>query len=223
VYDPNGSLTIDLVYDKRQQNTEQNAVLKANVERVSQLASSVRAQYGSLEDQFKASSQAYESELAIFGKDQEKYNADVAYWNSRGGAPHAQYQVLASEKNNLQVEYANLEQKRVEVNNLSTQINAFIKQYNLLIAGENSTIQSINKNAGEFEEGLYDPNTNTVTIYQFDTKERLFRVLAHELGHSLGLDHNDNSKSIMYAYNIDQNDVLTVEDLTALLKVCSAK
>lgn len=222
-YNPNGTLTINLVYDTRQQATQQNARLQANVDKLNTLASSVKAQYASLEGQYKIAEQSYSEQLALLKQGQSKYNANVAYWNSRGGAPRSQYTVLNAEKDALIALQENVEKKRIALNSLADQIRAFIEKYNLLVTNANSNIQVINASAGEFEEGIYDPNKNEIDIYQFDTKQRLFRVLAHELGHSLGLDHNDNKKSIMYAYNIDQNEVLTSDDLIALKTLCGSK
>jgi predicted Zn-dependent protease len=49
------------------------------------------------------------------------------------------------------------------------------------------------------------------------------RVLAHELGHALGIGHLDNPKAIMYYLNEGINEKLTADDLMALKKVCEIK
>jgi predicted Zn-dependent protease len=48
-------------------------------------------------------------------------------------------------------------------------------------------------------------------------------VLAHELGHALGLDHNEDSKAIMYRLNNGINEKLTNTDLVALKALCGIK
>jgi predicted Zn-dependent protease len=220
-YNPKGSLTVNLVYDTRQQSTQQNATLQNEVNQTRGMASSVKVEYLALEDKYRQSEQSYQDEVNTYKISQSKYNADVAYWNSVGGAPKSEYESLNAEKNNLLVLQQALENRRVEVNGLANQVNVFIAKYNTLVSDANLTIKTINTSAGEFEEGIYDPNKDEIDIYQFDTRQRLFRVLAHELGHSLGLSHNNNPKSIMYAYNVGENESLSLDDISALKTRCN--
>jgi predicted Zn-dependent protease len=127
-------------------------------------------------------------------------------------------QILATKKN-----FRQLEEKRQQVNALAEEINALIKKYNFLVSDVNIKINTVNKTAGqEFEEGeyVYDQDGKRINIYEFKTRTELVRVLAHEFGHSLGLDHNDNPKSIMYYLNQSSNMALTKEDTATLATLC---
>lgn len=189
VYDPNGALTINLIYDKRQAAAQQNAVTVNQINQSTESASMVQTQFLALEVNYKESLAEYNTMLA----QKQDYNAT--------------------------------EQKRLEVNALAEQINALVKKYNYLVTTVNTNINTVNQSAGqEFEEGeyVYDSSGKRINIYEFKTNAELVRVLAHELGHSLGLDHNSNPKSIMYYLNQSTNDVPTVEDTNALEAVCKA-
>ena len=62
-----------------------------------------------------------------------------------------------------------------------------------------------------------------MSIFQFDSKDSLILVLAHELGHSLGMEHVENPKSLMYpVLGLQKNEpnLLTKEDLTEFMDVC---
>lgn len=227
-YDTNPSLasklTINFIYDDRQKTTQTNAVLKDNIDRVGYLASDTKQQYTSLKNQYDTASQEYDAMLSQFKQDESDYTSQVEYWNEKKGAPKDEYNKLMEMKALLENKRALLESKRIEVNSLADQVNAFIKKYNLLVKDINTNVSVINSTADkEFDEGIYDPNKNEIEIYQYDDKVKLVRVLTHELGHALGLGHNNNPSSIMYPLNKDNDTSLSPEDLADLKAVCEQR
>ena len=48
------------------------------------------------------------------------------------------------------------------------------------------------------------------------SKNHIYGVMLHEVGHAIGLEHSNNSKSIMYPYDLDSMQYLTKEDLRIL-------
>lgn len=223
-YNPNGELTLNLIYDERQKTTQQNQVLKADVDKLSQAAGSVKQEYEGLLADLESDKQIYNVELAKFETERDAYSAQVTYWNERGGAPSDEYQKLQDQRQNLLMEQQILENKRANLNNTADKVNTFINKYNLLVQTANANIDAINQTAGqEFQEGSYDPVTKTINIYEYSTQDKLNRVLAHELGHALGLDHNKNPVSIMYALNQSNTLTLSKDDLSALKTLCKIK
>lgn len=220
-YNEKGALTINLMYDTRQQTTQQNSALQADVNKIKDAADTTKEQYIALKNEYFASKQAYNEEFALYTKRESDYSTQVTYWNDQGGAPKDEYLRLSEEQQVLIQTRTVLEKKRLAMNDLADQINLFIKKYNVLVTNANVAIDTINQNAGkEFEEGEYHSGNNTITIYEFSTDKKLKRVLAHELGHAFGLDHNNNPLSIMYPVNKASTLHLSDDDKAALSMRC---
>ncbi len=219
-----GDIKITFVYDERQRTTIQNEKLKALIESekeelddLKRTIESLQSEYTTLEKTITTKTKAYTEHLA-------SHNSEVSYWNSQGGAPVDEYQKLQREEATLETERTSLNANINRFNKLSQLIKNYGHDHNEVVDTLNGKIQTLNQTVlRDFEEGTYDPNTHTITIYEYANATALKRVLTHELGHSLGLKHVDEKNSIMYSVNQGDNLNLTDADKEELGRVCHEK
>ena len=230
IYTPENSaldvLKINLIYDYRQQATSKLASLGIIVKNDRASYDMLKKKFTALKAQYDIKKAAYDARVESFNAKQQAYETEVNYWNSRGGATPEEYNRLQAEKVSLKQEASQLQSEQVEINSMVDEINALVVALNRLVGTLNLSVNqynTVNGARGEsFEEGVYvsDGFNREIDIYEFSSRAKLVRVLAHELGHALGLDHMDDPKAIMYKLNQSSNLTLSEADLNALKTKC---
>ena len=222
-YDPHGTLPINLVYDTRQATVDTNKQLAASVDQTVASADTVKSRFLALKSEYDQSKADYQAAADAFQSTLDSYNAEVASWNARGGAPAPEYTKLQDEKSSLENLRNDANAKMLAANDLVRQVNALVDQYNSIVTAANVDVKKINQSAdSEFEAGEYisDAQGARINVYEFDSTAKLVRLLAHEMGHSLGLGHNSNPQSIMYYLNNSTSLVLSTDDIKDLKAAC---
>ena len=223
-YDPNAQLKINFIFDARQQQALETVELEQKLEKLKLSDSSLKAQYNKLYTEYSREIDNYNSLAKKYESNLNSYNKEVNHWNKEGGAPPDEYEKLKKEQDNLEAMRKKLEKERKNVNDLINQMNSLANREKQTVSNYNESLNTYrNKYGGtrEFEKGIF--NGQEINIYQFNEETDLELTITHELGHALGIEHVENTQSIMYYLMGEQdldNPKLTAEDLSAFKTAC---
>ena len=150
-------------------------------------------------DRFNADWDDYKARL-------DSYNAQVDSWNSNGGAPEDAIDELELEKieltsgnETLQARHQALEALRLDLSSKAALARDKTTEYNRAVESYNQNYVPLAPDTvGECVRGS---TVQRVIVYAFESDEDLAVVLAHELGHALGLSHVRGEGSLMSAVN----------------------
>jgi len=202
-------IPVSFVFDERMETAQERQRRTAEIEeraRVIEEASLALEEERRELDRRRA---AHDQRTLDFEERNESHLRSVEYWNSAGGAPPAEFARLQA----IQEEIAEL--GRV-VNAEAEAINGMVDAVNREAARINGEITTLNQarisldadfpsrvvESAEYRQsggGFFSSSARAIDVFHFEDRDHLIVVLAHVLGHAMGLDHTDVPDALMEA------------------------
>jgi len=205
VYDRSSGFPVNLVYDSRHAGRVAARQAKERLDGMKSEIGRSKDAVQSAKDDYKLKLSSFEVSQSSYRRKLEEYNRDVEYWNRNGGAPPSVVSRLNAERQNLENDKSRLRLEEQDVDALRIEVNDRIDAYNSLLSRYNSAANSFNRTFGKAvemsvgETAIRGSKVGRINIFSFESNTHLAVILAHELGHALGLKHVKGQDSIMVA------------------------
>ena len=220
-----GDVTVSLIYDDRQAALDRLKALGFQTDRSLDSYKAMKTRYDELTAQVDLEDARLKDIVGRYKEREASYNAEVRGMNQRGSAPPAQVRRVNRTRTALAMQFGGIKKIETAVNSdvatlnaLGTMLNQFIVQLNIDVSQYNRAGSAI----GSYEEGYYKlfNGIQTIELYKYTDRPQLVSLLAHEMGHALGLEHVAGADSLMFPVNNGGEIKLSGNDISELNRVC---
>ena len=169
----------------------------------------------------------YARAVARFKREFEAFDRTARRWNRAPGREGERQSLLADQQRlqstqaRLETDLRALQGQEEWLRQARESINAMIRQHNERLGTAARLLRTVPQEFSQLGVTTIAGNRIRIDVYQYVDRQQLRTVLAHELGHALGLPHAADPQSIMYpAWSPDSRLAVMKADLRQLARIC---
>jgi predicted HTH domain antitoxin len=220
-----GDITVHLIYDSRQAFADAQRAKEMKFEAIKKLIAALQKSHGDILQGTNTELASLSARFAAYVKDMDVFNADVARSNVKGGASAVEFVQFQQRQDALKKIFTELKSEESRLNAKITSLNSLAVSLNQIVEILNVYVQKHNAEVlqrGQFEAGFYrvEGKKRAIGIYEYFDRDQLSRLLAHEMGHALGLAHVITADAIMHELNTGKSLLATPADSAEFARVC---
>ncbi len=205
VHDPVRGIPINLEYDHRQERRVERQRAMADLDGLLERLEDAKARLRSAEQDVESRLASLRQRQDALNEATQRHNQRVREWNFRGGAPPDVVQDINEERRRLERQQSTLRLEESSMRALQQQADRYVEEHNALVEEYNLLVNRYNEQFGEGwqeEAGRYESmggrsGFRSITVFVVENLDHLALVLAHELGHALGIDHVEHDPSAL--------------------------
>lgn len=235
--DDDDGFPVRFVFDERQARLFALREEEARLTRMAEEIEEARASIVRRDRDLALEREAYEESRRGYERRLQRHNDEVRAWNERGGAPADVAERLRAEAESLEGDRVALQRVGDVIRATSEELGAaaglldrWIHAHAEAGAELDRRFPPVDEQSGEYRERVEQRGDRIVSIsreirvYRFDGTEELRVVLAHELGHALGLGHRAEPGAVMRArHGVEGIDRVAPGEASELRALCAAR
>jgi hypothetical protein len=227
-FDNDGEIRINLIYAEQQELSDQERQFRDRIQSERYRIASVEKEYEQMDREYRQRVEEHQQNLTELQQMIEDLNNWVAQKNEEGGFRESEMPLFEQRKHEVDSLSAALNRHGHRLNETARILNQKVDRINEKVADKNRLVDEYNRTftgTRRFTQGSYERrgNDRSINVFSFLDEDELKLVLAHEMGHALGIGHVENPGSVMYHLMGNQarpGVELTDEDRRALLNIC---
>ncbi len=225
-----GQVIVNFEYDERQETVDGEMRFRERIESEQTRLNQLQAEYERKRDQFEARSDRYVELASETTQMISSFNSWVEERNRSGGITPEESDEYENRKASVERMQQRVLNERNELDRIAVQLNRDADRLNNIIEQNNRLVDQYNSEftgVTRFTKATFQnrPDGGVITVNMFLHRNELTLILAHELGHALGLDHVSNPRSVMYslmgAQELFPVVQLSQEDRDAIRDLCN--